>query len=241
MKQNTENLVKAFGYLTLNEAQLLMDIADKMPAGSIVANVGAGVGTSALAVVEQRNDLAQTLYTIDHRDDDNPFGGLLNERHAFENAGMIDLLPNQILGDSSDVGRSWQHGKIDFLIIDADHTAEGLTNDIDAYVSHLSDAGYIAFHDYDKDKWQDVFDVVNKHFVNNEDFELVKTVDTMIVFTRKQKVRNVKSAQPDITYDSTDSANNNDTANYEVEELKQDIEKTKAATGISRRKKTEGQ
>jgi predicted O-methyltransferase YrrM len=187
MKEKTRKLVEAFGFLKIDEAQLLMDTADGLGQGAIVVNVGAGAGTSALAVIEQRPDLAKTFYTVDMRDDDNPFGGMLNERHAFQNAKMEDMLPNQIKGDSSSIGKTWGKGPIDFLIIDADHTAEGLTKDIEAWLPHLVTGGYVAFHDYASDKWPEVYAVVNELVSNDHEYEQVDVKSTMILFRKLKK------------------------------------------------------
>lgn len=184
MKEKTKKLVDAFGFLSIDEAQLLMDTAEKLAQNAIVVNVGAGVGTSALAIIEQRPDLAKTFYTVDMRDDDNPFGGMLNELHAFQNAKMVKLLPNQIKGDSSQVGEKWSGGEIDFLIIDADHTVTGLTKDIDAWLPHLSVGGYVAFHDYDSVKWVDVKDTVDNLVAKSDDYAHVETRDTFILFKK---------------------------------------------------------
>ena len=50
MKPKTESLVNAFGFLYMEEAELLMNTADKLREGAVVINIGAGAGTSALAV-----------------------------------------------------------------------------------------------------------------------------------------------------------------------------------------------
>ena len=152
MKEHTKNLVNAFGFLKIEEAELLMQTAEKLKVNAMVVNIGAGVGTSALAVIEQRPDLAKLVFTIDARDDDNPFGGLLNERNAFRNANMTNLLPNQIKSDSSTAGLAWEKGNIDLLIIDADHTYEGVVKDINAWIPHLVINGFVAFHDYNNKK-----------------------------------------------------------------------------------------
>lgn len=184
MKENTKKLVEAFGFLKLDEAQLLMDTADMMLAGSVVVNVGAGVGTSALAILEQRPDLAPTFYTVDIRDDDNPFGSLIGEQHAFQNAKMERLLPVQIKGDSSSVGKAWDKGEIDFLIIDADHTRAGLMKDIRAWLPHLSVGGYVAFHDYTFPKWPDVYEVIQETMLRDINYEAVAFKGTMVLFKK---------------------------------------------------------
>ena len=196
MKEKTKKLVEAFGFLKMDEAQLLMEAADSLAAGSIVVNVGAGAGTSALAIIEQRPDLAVTFYTVDMRDDDNPFGGMLNELHAFQNAKMEHLLPNQIKGDSSTVGNEWDKGEIAFLIIDADHTTDGLTKDIQSWLPHLAIGGLVALHDYKRDVWPDVAAVIDNTLMKDANYEYIETRDTMVLF-RKLEPQPLQMPEPE--------------------------------------------
>lgn len=187
MKPKTESLVNAFGFLYMEEAELLMNTADKLREGAVVINIGAGAGTSALAVIEQRPDLSKTFHTIDARDDDNPFGGLLNERNAFRNAKMEELLPIQIKSDSSEAGIRWAEGDIDFLIIDADHTYDGLVKDINAWTPHLAVGGFVVFHDYERDLWPDVKIAVDEFISANPEYKLEGHARTMIIYKKTRK------------------------------------------------------
>lgn len=53
-----------------------------------------------------------------------------------------------MLSDSSAAGRSWQ-GDVDFLIIDGDHSYEGVKADLDAWLPHIAHHGTVFIHDYD--------------------------------------------------------------------------------------------
>lgn len=54
---------------------------------------------------------------------------------------------NWIERDSYDVGMEWE-GEIDLLIVDGDHSPEGVTRDCDAWLRHVRDGGLVMFHDY---------------------------------------------------------------------------------------------
>lgn len=50
--------------------------------------------------------------------------------------------------DSAYAAATWEHGPLDFIYIDADHSYEGCAADIDAWLPHLAPGGIIAGHDY---------------------------------------------------------------------------------------------
>lgn len=54
-------------------------------------------------------------------------------------------------GDSVDIARRWAANiiSIHVLLIDGDHSYEGVTRDIDAWIPYLVSGGWILFHDYD--------------------------------------------------------------------------------------------
>lgn len=181
MNKETEKLVKAFGFLYPEEAELLEETARDLKKDAVVVNIGAGAGTSALAIIEQRNDLAKTTYTIDLRDDDNPFGGHMNERNAFRNAGMLELLPNQIKGDSKKIGKEWSGQKVDLLIIDGDHSTEGCLGDIKSWEPNLKSTALVLIHDYQAEKWPAVKNVVDKIIKEDARYTKIKVVGTYIL------------------------------------------------------------
>ena len=156
---------EAFGYLKINEVLLLQKYAEDMPKNGVCVNIGAGFGTSSLSVLEVRSDLRDTFYTIDIRNDDNPFGGLLNERNAFKKSDMEH--PNQIHGDSKAVADIWKHRKIDLLIIDGDHTEEGCRGDILKWEKHLKEGAIVFVHDYQSRHWAEVTRVVNEEMFDS--------------------------------------------------------------------------
>ena len=176
MKAGTKalELARAFGYLFEYEVLALQVLAQGLPEHATGANVGAGAGTSSLALKESRPDLI--LYTVDISPS-GPEGGLENERNAFKDTGLP--LPIQILGDSKQVGRDWDKGKLDFCWIDAGHLEEDIRGDIAAWRPNMKRGGIMAFHDYESVFWGDVYKVVNELM---SDCTLILRVDTLIAF-----------------------------------------------------------
>lgn len=180
LTKSAQDLVNAFHYIFQEEAELLQKYAEDIPSSGICVNIGAGTGTSAVCVLEKRPDLTKTFYTVDVNNHDNPFGGLLNERNAFDKYGM--KYPNQIHGDSKEIGKSWKNRKVDFLIIDGDHSVEGISGDILNWEKNLKAGAIIFIHDYTSPKWKPVYDVVNELLMDNKEYEFIETVKTYIVF-----------------------------------------------------------
>ncbi len=180
LTKHTQELRDAFGYLSQLEVQLLQMYAEMLPKGAVCVNIGAGAGTSALAVLEKRPDLTKTFYTVDISGGGTPLGSLEGERNAFDKAKMP--YPNQIHCDSKIVGKEWEREKIDFLIVDGDHSEEGIRGDIESWTPHLNSNAIIFFHDYGSENWKDVKDVVDELMLENKKYKLMDQADTYIVF-----------------------------------------------------------
>jgi predicted O-methyltransferase YrrM len=155
------DLSRAFGYLFPHEVYAMQAFAHSLPAGSTVVNIGAGSGTSSLAMTEANPSLK--IWTVDISLS-GPLGGMENERNAFAGTGLT--LPTQILGDSKEIGRNWPvegaPDQLDLIFVDGDHSIEGITGDILAWKGHVKPGGLMLFHDYTRDVWQDVKPVVDK-------------------------------------------------------------------------------
>lgn len=176
MTEHASDLRKAFGFLFSGELGLFQSIARSLPAGAVFVNIGAGVGTSSLAVVEANQNIR--AFTVDISEG-GPHGGLENERNAFAPTGLA--LPTQILGDSKAVGKAWNGPAIDFLFIDGDHSYEGCKGDIDAWYPHIVPDGLIAIHDYERDVWPDVRRATDEAAAKYG-WKFITHVETLIVY-----------------------------------------------------------
>lgn len=175
---SSKTVAKAFGYLTDGEVNLLKQMIKKVSEDKnpVVVNIGAGAGTSALAMREANP--AIDLYSVD-KSEGGPFGGFEGERNAFIEAGLP--IPKQRLGDSKQLGLEWTGPTIDLLFIDGDHSAMGVAGDFAAWYGKVSPDGVIIFHDYGSDNWPDVKLFVDNVVKRGIGIEL-GNVDTMIAF-----------------------------------------------------------
>lgn len=172
------------GYLTRPEADLLIRQARALPDNPVVVNIGAGVGTSGMCFMEARPDL--TLYTIDVNNDDNPYGGLMNERNAFEWSGFLGQeRHHQIHNDSKVVGKEWKQGEVDLLFIDGDHDESGIRGDIENWYNHLKIGGIIIIHDYYSPFHGWVKVVTDQYFTPGSQID---EADSVIAFKKDQRL-----------------------------------------------------
>lgn len=93
--------------------------------------------------------------------------------------------------DSYHVGKSWDLGPVDFLIVDGDHSDRGVRRDMEAWLPHIAHGGYVFFHDYEYTgtQWEGQ-DLVNvkpavDEVMNEEGWEVVDRVGSSIIFKKR--------------------------------------------------------
>lgn len=142
-------LAKAFGLLTAEEVHGIRFLAALIPDGALCMNIGAGTGTSALAFIEARPELAKNFWTIDI-EVETPFGGLQNEKNSFAKTRF--QLPNHILHDSNTVDyptyMNIEKPVFDYVFIDGNHSFQSCTNDFYNIFKFCKSGTIVAFHDY---------------------------------------------------------------------------------------------
>jgi len=175
-KTTAKSLANAFHYLSEAEVDALNTLANQtIGKRAVIVNVGAGTGTSSLAIAEG-NEKAER-YTVEVQQK-SPVGGLTNEKNAFKESGYA--LPNQILGKSHDVARDWPPSrKIDLIFIDDGHHERHIRGDIELWLPHMRDGGVMAFHDYGSPKWPAVKQVVDELM---EPYMQILFIDSVIAF-----------------------------------------------------------
>lgn len=149
MPHDSESLRRAFHYLYPNELPLLKAVANLVLRSPCVAlNIGAGAGTSALALLESRSDII--VHSCDIQDADSPFGCLYAERQVCAAAGFhLGDRFFQHHADSKRLAESWTE-PLDLILIDGGHEYEEAKGDILGWLPHVRDGGFMAVHDYRK-------------------------------------------------------------------------------------------
>jgi predicted O-methyltransferase YrrM len=127
-------------YALEEEIDYLKELSAQMDHPNIVM-IGAGPGILGLAVTENNFGVRLSIVDIDP----NPLH--YTQVHLLA-AGVSPKNIRLITGDSAQAGHMWEDGPIDLLIVDGNHTQEGVARDITAWFEHVSDGGYMFFHDH---------------------------------------------------------------------------------------------
>jgi hypothetical protein len=164
-------------YATYAEIDAMQNLAGMLPLDAVVVKIGAGAGTDTLAILEVTQDVV--IFSIDIAAGEQPT--VTNEHLRLAETGDDQTgTVVRIWGDSKIAGLRWPI-PVDWLLIDGDHSQDGITGDIKTWFRHVRPGGFISFHDYDDSVWPDVKIAVDKYMQGQE--HLV-TADKFIAFRK---------------------------------------------------------
>lgn len=115
--------------------------------GATVVMIGAGPGNMSLALLDSHTRL--NLHVID-----NALSDTFKKHIKWAQVAMPDIIER----DSAETGTGWIEPMIDLLIVDGDHTHEGVKRDLEAWWEHVNLKGLVFFHDYYREgaEWEGV-------------------------------------------------------------------------------------
>jgi len=172
------SVARSWGYLFDGELFAMLALSRSLPQNARIVNIGAGSGTSSLAIFEGTRGKGASLTTVDISEG-GPFGGLENERNVYDSAGYHPY-PTQMLGDSKEIGKDWTYDPLDMIFVDGDHARAGIDGDIETWWPHLKPGGLMLFHDYGRDFWPQVVLSVDEH-MKEYGASILFVVDTLCV------------------------------------------------------------
>lgn len=178
---NSLQLNAQIPYATDDELEFITGACQKLTATQRLVILGAGPGVMLLAAREGGLDFP--IYIVDHQT-------CHFARTHLQMAGQ-DVNVMYVLSDSSTLGRNWQGASVDFLIIDSDHSYEGVKADLHAWLPHIARGGLVFIHDYDADgtrfadheRYPGTKQAVQE-FMPVDHFRVSRRVGTAIIFTR---------------------------------------------------------
>lgn len=187
MKNDLENLRNLKGLLRHAEGVRLAELAQAVPAGQCIIEIGAFKGKSTCYLAEgSTRGYNVPIYSIDPWDDGGQkfkaakFSQPINWlRFQQQTAPYADLI-NPIRGRGQEVGRYWEGPPVGLLWIDGDHSFEGALADFVVWSRFVPAGGVVALHDYDQNyegEFGDVMRVVDEHIAPLPDWEPEPLVD----------------------------------------------------------------
>lgn len=128
--------------LALEDVDLIREVVSKLPAGAMVVDVGAGSGTTALAVFAAgRLDVKLVSIEVD-------FDTMNWCRLAVENIGRTKGWDDRV-EDAIEAAANFPDGHANFIILDAAHEEKDVRAELEAWLPKLAPGGYLLVHDYD--------------------------------------------------------------------------------------------
>ncbi len=137
MAKLTSYDLSELGMLDISEIDFLKTHIARLPKKSKIINIGAGFGTSSLAMLEVRPEAF--IWSIDPKPQ-------LDERNNIAQAGF-DGRVVRLLSKSQDI--SWPSSiKVNAVFVDGGHTEDDVKQDIKIYKPLVKKGGFVFFHDY---------------------------------------------------------------------------------------------
>lgn len=139
------------GMMTDDEIELLSQLASER---NPCIEVGAYMGRSAIALAAR---IAGPVYSVDSFEDYLAVTPVA--RHQYYSGNRDIFLANieasglnivHIHKDSLTAAAEWDFGQVGLILIDARHDYENVRADVDAWIPHLREGGYLVLHDTDE-------------------------------------------------------------------------------------------
>jgi len=180
-------------YCQVTDVELIQEIVRGLPDNPLCINIGAGMGTSALAMLEARVDSRVISIDISEECLNEERKLIINSGVSGINNGTLDRerVYATLLGESQFVGRGQEKESVDFVFVDGGHKWEECFEDAYVWYDALKPNGIMAFHDYEspiqvlesvKRAVDDVVKVLQLEFVTKR--------GTLIVFRKVENERN---------------------------------------------------
>ena len=163
------------GFMSAEECTVLYNLSNQLN-NAIIVEIGSHKGRSSCCLAAGALNNNSKVYCIDIWEnyinidfptewgtetfsDPNIFIEFKNNINKY---GFHDII-NYIQGNSNDIGSKWEM-PIDLLLIDGDHSYEGIKNDYEKWSPFMVKNGLILFHDYNSENHPDVKEYINHNY-----------------------------------------------------------------------------
>jgi predicted O-methyltransferase YrrM len=135
------------GYLHPVEGRCLYWLAGKVPPGGLALEVGSFKGKSSVCLAAGLGDTARLACVDTWRNDAMPYDAQADVMPEFlQNTKRFSERIEPHRGRSAEIAASWTR-PIDLLFIDGDHSYEGCSGDLRAWMPFVRPGGWVTFHD----------------------------------------------------------------------------------------------
>lgn len=162
---------KQHGMLSDDEIKLLKKCCSMLREDPLIVNIGAGYGTSTLAMIEERPK--SFIFSVDVRP--RP-----EEYQYIKEAGFDGGQVLRILSTSVRAGRRWRFD-LDMCFVDGDHNPPVVEQEIELWKPHVVPGGFMLFHDYNHPNVPKLTPLIESAM---NDWEVIGTARYMIAYQR---------------------------------------------------------
>jgi predicted O-methyltransferase YrrM len=135
------------GYLHPLEGRFLHWLGSKVPANGLALEVGSFKGKSASFIASGLGPTARLACVDTWRNDAMPYDSQCDVMSEFlRNTDNYRDLIETHRGTSAEVAEKWSR-TLDVLFIDGDHSYQGCSTDMKAWMPFVRQGGWVAFHD----------------------------------------------------------------------------------------------
>lgn len=179
------------GWLTINEAWLLYNLAKKTKRKGRIVEIGSWKGRSTICLAQGLKDkkIEEKVYAIDPHIGSSEHQGMgkINTFAEFkkniEGAGIIDKI-EPIIKTSHEASKEF-NDPIEFIFIDGAHEYEYVKEDFNDWFPKIVNGGVVAFHD--TIVWPGPKEVVKDNIFKSKHFKNVGFIDSIVYGTKTEK------------------------------------------------------
>lgn len=173
------------GFLSIEEAKLLFELASQVPSGGTIVEIGSYQGRSSVLLGLGAKEAGAHVYAIDPHEEyseGDTHYGMDDNQHYYENIAKFELgsIVRTINRPSTNSGFGYV---TDLLFIDGSHDYEDVLWDLKHYSRMLSQTGKIAIHDT-AGHHIGVTRALADFMRDNEQWTIVQQVDAIAVLSR---------------------------------------------------------
>ena len=150
---------------------LLQTVRDRSPTQGWVVELGTFQGRSTIylcAAVGADRVVGIDNFVMQHH-------GANDIKTTRENLLKSQYRPRLLQGSSHVFPTVMQGQKVATVVIDTDHRAGPLRQELSVWVPHLEPHGLVCLHDYESEKWPEVGQVANEYFTPEEWLKTLRT------------------------------------------------------------------